>query len=212
MIDYETYKKKFGTRSKKIRDRHVSISQDIYEMLGKDARFGVAFDNETNLALMEDVLIAISTAMMNDDHEKLKSWKKFGMLIKKVLLKFKADENCLNADYYRIAASPEERDLFVSNPIEKDNITLKVCNVLTEYGMFYRAMSTDVGEAVLSALIHEKKDAVETLYQAKEKNGSSSYYSILTFVLSNWSRRISMYESYSRSLKLINGGFKKDGK
>ncbi len=75
--------------------------------------------------------------------------------------------------------------------------------------MFYRAMSTDVGEDVCQAVINEKKGAIASLYDDKiTKNGTSSYYNILNFILNNWSRRIGMYESYSKSLKLINRGIR----
>ncbi len=216
MIDYETYKRKFGTRDKQSNDYFVGISQDVYDMLSQENRFGVAFQNEIALALAEDFIVAIGTCMMNDDKDKtLKAWKKLGKVIKDVLIKHRKDDNDLNDRYYEVSASPDDRDLFVNNPIvtAKGDITHNVSAVLVGLSKFYRAMSTDVGLAVYHAIASEKKKAVESLYDDKTtKNGASSYYSILNFILSNWSRRISMYESYSKSLKLINKGIKNAGR
>ena len=214
MIDYEKYKLKFGAKNKKNDDRHVSISKDVYDMLSKDKNFGIAFQNEINLAIMEDILIAISAAMMNQDKDgTLKQWKKLGEAVKKVMVAHKADENKLNDRYYQVSAAPEERKFFADNPIVKDNvnITRNVVAGLIELGMFYRAMSTAIGEAITDLLIKEKRGALDELYKG-DKNGASSYYNILSFVISNWSRRIGTYESYSSNLKLINGGIKNVGR
>lgn len=212
MIDFETYKRKFGVRDARSNESIISISQDVYDMLSQDNRFGVAFQNEITLALAEDFIVAIGTCMMNDDKDKtLKAWKKLGEVIKKVLIKHRGDDNGLNDRYYEVSASPEDRELFVDNPVvtAKGNLTHNVSAVLVGLSKFYRAMCTDVGVAVYHAIASEKKKAVEALYDDKTtKNGASSYYTILNFILNNWSRRMSMYESYSKSLKLINKGIK----
>lgn len=216
MIDYETYKRKFGTKDKRSNEYLVGISQDIYEMLNQESRLGVAFQNEITLALAEDVIVAIGTCMMNDDKDKrLKSWRRLGDVIKRVLMKHRKDENLLNDRYYEVSASPEDRELFVNNPVvtAKGNLTHNVSAVLIGLSKFYRAMSTDVGVAVYQAIANEKKKAVGELYDGPRSarqavNGVSSYYNILNFTLNNWSRRIGMYESYSKSLKLINKGIK----
>ena len=215
MIDYETYKRKFGARDKRSNEYLVGISQDVYDMLSHENRFGVVFQNEIALALAEDFIVAIGTCMMNSDKDKtLKSWKRLGEVIKRVLIKHRKDENLLNDRYYEVSASPEDRDLFVNNPLvtTKGNITHNVSAVLIGLSKFYRAMCTDVGVAVYHAIANEKKKAVEALYDDKHRNGSSSYYTILNFVLNNWSRRMDVYESYSKSLKLINKGIKNAGR
>lgn len=215
LIDFETYKQKFGTKDKRSKERLVGISQDVYDMLNQENRLGVAFQNEITLALTEDIIIAIGTCMMNDDKDKrLKSWKMLGAVVKKVLIKHRKDDNGLNDRYYDISPSPEDRELFVNNPVvtAKGNLTHNVSAVLIGLSKFYRAMSTDVGGDVYQAIIDEKKKAIEMLYDNKHKNGTSSYYNILNFVLNNWGRRISTYESYSKSLKLINKGIKNAGR
>ncbi len=79
MIDYETYKRKFGTKDKRSNEYLVGISQDIYDMLSQENRLGIAFQNEIVLALTEDIIVAIGSCMMNDDKDKrLKSWKRIG--------------------------------------------------------------------------------------------------------------------------------------
>ncbi len=224
MIDYETYKRKFGTKDKRSNEYLVAISPDIYNMLNQENRLGVAFQNEIALALAEDIIVAIGTCMMNSGkevhisspyrNENLKLWKRLGEAIKRVLIKHRKDENLLNDRYYEVSASPEDRELFVSNPVvtAKGNLTHNVSGVLIGLSKFYRAMSTDVGVAVYHAIANEKKKAVEALYDDKHRNGTSSYYNILNFVLNNWSRRMSVYESYSKSLKLINKGIKNAGR
>lgn len=204
MITYEQYRIRFGDKKN---DYHVSISEDIYNILSAKSRLGIAFENEINLALMEDVLIRISSAMMNNDkNNMLKTWKKVGDLIKKVLLEYKDDENKLNNRYYEISLSPEERDVFVSNPVVINNMILgeKEARGVIAYSMFYRAMCTLVGEHVRIAIAKEQKKAVEELYDAKMKNGTTSYYNALKEIVSNWSRRIGAYESYSSELKTVN--------
>jgi len=211
MIDYETYKRKFGKKVKG--EHHVSISQDIFDMLSSEGKFGIAFENEINLAIMEDVLINISKAMMTDDkNNDLSAWKKIGELIKKVLVKHKDDDNALNDRYYEVSASPDERTFFADNPISKNNMTLKVVDALSELGMFYRAMSTNVGEAVCKEIVKAKKKAISDIYDANHKNGTSVYYNKLNFIISTWGRRIGAYESYSNNLKFINRGIKNVGR
>lgn len=215
MIDYETYKQKFGTKDKRSNDRLVGISQDVYDMLNQENRLGIAFQNEITLALTEDVIIAIGSCMMNDDKDKnLKSWKKLGDVIRKVLIRYRKDENNLNDRYYEVSPSPDDKDLFVNNPVitAKGNLTHNISAILIGLSKFYRAMSTEVGTAVYQAIINEKKKALEALYDDKHKNGTSSYYNILNFILNNWGRRISTYESYSKSLKLINKGIRNAGR
>ncbi len=209
LIDYETYKRKFGTKDERSNEYLVGISKDIYDMLNQENRLGIAFQNEITLALTEDIIIAIGACMMNDDKDKrLKSWKKLGDVVKRVLIKHRKDDNRLNDRFYEVSASPEERDLFVENPIAKNNISFNISNIIGGLSKFYRAMSTDVGTAVYQAIINEKKKEIEALYDNKtaRTNGTSSYYNILNFVLNNWNRRIVMYESNSKNLKLIIRG------
>jgi hypothetical protein len=211
MIDYETYKRKFGTKDKRSNEYIIGISQDIYDMLSQESRLGIAFQNEITLALTEDIIIAIGACMMNEDKDKrLKSWKRLGDVIKRILIKHRKDDNSLNDRFYSMSASPGERDFFIENPIAKNNISSNISNIIGGLSKFYRAMSTDVGTAVYQAIINEKKKEIGALYDNKtvRNNGTSSYYNILNFVLNNWSRRIEMYESYSKSLKLINRGIR----
>ena len=216
MIDYETYKRRFGTKDKRSTEYLVGISQDVYDMLSQESRLGVAFQNEIALSLAEDVIVAIGTCMMNNDKdERLAAWKKLGKVIKGILIKHRKDDNGLNDRYYEVSASPEDRELFVNNPVVtvKGDLTHNISAILAGLSMFYRAMSTDVGAAIYQAVINEKKKAVEALYDDKTtKNGASTYYNILSFMLNNWSRRISTYESYSKSLKLINKGIRNAGR
>jgi len=210
MVDYDTYVQKFGTRSGASKERRVSISREIYNLLSK--KLAVAFENEVNLSIMEDVLIRISTAMMNDDKDKdkdnatLKTWKKVSKIIKEVLEKYKDKEDILNDRYYQVSLSPSERDKFLDNPIVIDGAIVgsRQAAGIIAYGKFYRAMCTDVGEAVRIALVEAQYKAIEELYEAKQKNGTSSYYNALKEICSNWSRRIGEYESYSGSLKISN--------
>jgi hypothetical protein len=211
MIDYDTYVLTFGARNEKNNDRHVSISRDVYEILNNPKRLGIAFENEINLTLMEDVMVRISTAMMNNDKDDtLKSWKKVGEVIKKVLTEFKGDENELNDRYYEMSLSPSERDLFLDNPriLNGSIVGKKQAQGIVAFSKFYRAMCTDVGEAVRVALVTAQKKAVEDLYEAKSKNGTCMYYDALKETSSNWSRRIAEYEAYSSSLKIINRSVK----
>ena len=73
---------------------------------------------------------------------------------------------------------------------------------------FYRAMNTDVGAAVYNAILKEKSKAIDTIYDNKHKNGTSSYYNVLSLIVSIWSKRVSEYEYYSEDLKFINRGIK----
>lgn len=211
MIDYETYKRKFGTKDKRGKEYRVGISQDIYDMLSRDNRFGIACQNEITLALVEDVMMHIAECLMSKDKDnELKAWKKVGEVIKKVIMKYRNDDHNLNDRYYKVAVRPEERALFMENPmvIDGDNKTLRVSRVVSGLGMFYRAVSTDVGEAVCQAITDEKKKAIESLYEAKHKNGTSSYYNALNFIINEWIRRVSMYEWNSSELKFINRSMK----
>ncbi len=208
MIDYETYKRKFSRKTEKGKSFPVSISQDIYEFFRQDSKFGIAFKNEIALTLMEDALMGICTCMKNKDKDdELKSWKKLASVIKGVLVKHKNDDNILNDRYYQVSASPDERNIFSDNPpmiIGRENKTAKTTHALIELGMFYRAMSTEAGEAVCNAVISEKTRAIELLYNEKQKNGTSSYYQILNHIITVWMQRVALYESYSSNLKLIN--------
>ncbi len=208
MIDYETYKRRFSRKDEKGKRFPVSISQDIYEFFGQDSKFGIAFKNEIALALIEDALVGITTCMKNKDKDdELKSWKKLATVIRDVLIKYKTNDNTLNDRYYQVSASPDERKIFGENPpmiIGKENKTAKTTHALIELGMFYRAMNTEVGEAVCKAVINAKTKAIELLYNEKQKNGTSSYYHILNHIIDVWAQRIALYESYSNNLKLIN--------
>lgn len=205
MIDYKTYKRRFGEKDEKNNEYHVTITEDIYDMFSRDKKFGIAFHNEIALALIEDALKHIAEAMMNNDKEGgLESWKKVAELIRKVLLEYKDNENKLNDRFYEMAASPEEKTFFQENPIQENNISVNISRGIGTWGMFYRAMQTQVGEAVCQAIVNAKKKAVEDLYTARHKNGTSSYYNILNFLIILWGRRVSGYETHSKSLKLIN--------
>lgn len=211
MIDYETYKRKFGTKDKRGGEYRVGISQDIYDMLSRDVHLGIACQNEIGLALIEDVMMHIAECMMSSDKDTdLKAWKKVGDVIKKVITKYKNNECFLNDRYYKVSASPDERVFFVENPmiVNGDNKTLRVSHIIGGLGMFYRAVSTVVGAAVCQAIVDEKKKAIESLYEAKHKNGTSSYYNALNFIINEWARRIALYESSSSELKFINRSIK----
>ena len=89
------------------------------------------------------------------------------------------------------------------------NITLKTAGALSELGMFYRAMSTNIGEVMCKAIVEEKKKALEALYDGKTtRNGTSSYYNILNLIIDTWNRRVGLYESYSSKLKFVNRSIK----
>jgi len=215
IINYETYKRKFGKKDKRSGEYHVNISEDIYNMMSQEKRFGIAFQNEIHLALMEDVLVEMNRCIMTDDKDNtLKVWKKIGEFIKKVLIKNVESEINLNDRYYEVAPSPDERTFFSENEIPeevvingkltKNDITITTASGLSELGMFYRAMSTDVGESVARAIQEEKEKAIEDLYETKRKNESSLYYEKLNDLTSNWRMRISMYETCSSNLKFVN--------
>lgn len=210
-IDFDTYKRKFGTKNKKTREYQVAVSEDVYNLLSEKERFGIAFTNEIFLSLMEDVMVAINAAILDGDKgSTLKPYKKLGINIKKVLEKSKAEDLFLTDRYYDIAPSPIDRDVFVSNPLvmSEKNVTDKISHVLASLGMFYRAINTKVGNDVYKTLINEKKKSITTIYENKNHNGTSVYYTILNAVIGIWQYRIRQYESHAKSLKLINGGIK----
>ena len=212
MIDYETYLRTFGEKDKNSGEYKAGLPKEMFDLFNKPDRFGIAFDNETYLTLMEDVMIAMGSCMLsNDKQSRLASYKKLAGVIKKVLEKAdKSDGTVLTDSYYENAPSPDERELFAENPLvtAKGDVTRNISAVLVGLSGFYRAMNTQVGRKVHQKLLGEKRKAIETLFEDKHKNGTSLYYNILGMMLSQWGRRMSMYESYSKRLKLISGGIR----
>lgn len=215
MLDYKTYVRKFGTKDKQ-GQYHVSISEDVFDLLKRKDRFEVGFKNEITFALMEDVFVLIcSSIMTNDKDGKLTAYKKLANLIERVLTKHKDSPDVLNQRYYKVSPSPEEKEMFVRNPLvnAKVDVTSKIAGVLSGLAKFYRAINTEVGSEVFHAILREKTNVLNLVYDQKNKNGALvNYPEVLSFVVGEWTRRIQTYESYSSSLKLINGGIRNVGR